>query len=118
MKRLILLSALAAALTFASSDAQAACQKCNNEFTVDAMCYSLTGSETSQAEYDSCWEVPHYTPDGQLDYETCDGSPAPASCFSTGGGGKKDPLEEFEGENGGSCSGGVLGCPAECSSCG
>ena len=116
IKRILLFAAAAVALSFAASDAEAACQKCLNEFSTNAMCYTLTGSETSQAEYDSCWEVQVFDEQGQVDFEYCDGTPAPSYCFDTGtggGGGGGGPRNDDPG----SCTRTELGCPAECHTC-
>ncbi|HYH05902.1 MAG TPA: hypothetical protein VEK11_02475 [Thermoanaerobaculia bacterium] len=115
MKRLFFFTAVTAALLFAAGDAQAACQKCLNEFSPNAMCWALTGSQTSEAEYDACWEVPVYDENGQIEGEYCDGSPAPSSCTSSGGGGG-GPGGGFN-DDPGTCTRTAMGCPAECHTC-
>ena len=117
MKRILLIAAAAAMLSLFANDAQAACQKCNNNYTANAMCWALTGTATNQAEFDSCWEVQEFDEQGQVAFEYCDGTPAPSSCFTTGGGdGPKDPLNKDPGGDDG-CTRTELGCPAQCSTC-
>ncbi len=115
MKRLLCFTAVTAALLFAAGDAQAACQKCLNEFTVDAMCFALPDEQKSEAEYGACWEVPKYSPSGELLYEICDGDALPAYCFTSGGGGGTGG-GGFD-DDPGSCTRTAMGCPAECHTC-
>jgi hypothetical protein len=105
---------------FLSPDAFAICQKCNDDITPTAQCYTLTMCETG-ATMSACVVVDVLDPYGQVAGKSCDDmdttqgpecNGADPSCSPSGGTGG--------GGGGGQCtSTGVGGwdCPAECGTC-
>lgn len=109
MKRIPLLL-LVLPLIFVAAPAMADCHVCDQQLIPGQfMCRTVTSSE--RADHGSC-----VSPGPEDDYCTNLSDPPPRpTCNNTGGANPKNPEDLPEEDD--PCSGGILGCPAECSSC-